>query len=228
MNSTGMNRPTLKRRVLLETLLIFAAFYLPGYFGAQPESPAAYMPQYVLLSIPQVLLVVYILWLDRDVPLTEFGFRPPRGRDWIAGAILLALLCAVLLSIELLSPLLGEKAREAASDGYRWRLAGPALLPLAFVFSVTAGYKEEIFYRAYLLTRFRTPALPVWTVVAASSVLFCWGHVYQGITAVVFAFVQGLIFCLAFLKIRNVHVLAAAHGLYNFVALLLTVLVSPG
>jgi len=222
-----MNRSVVTKRILLEALLIFAAFYLPGYFGAQPDSPAAYMPQYLLVSIPQILLVVYILWLDGDVPLAEFGFRRPRGLDWLAGAALFAILCAALLAIQFLSPLLGEDFEESVSRGYRWRLPRPGLLPLAVLFSLAAGYKEELFYRAYLLTRFRPPTLPVWTVVAASSLLFAWGHVYQGITAVLFAFLQGLAFSAGFLKIRNVHVLAAAHGLYNFTALLLSLLLSP-
>jgi len=223
----AMNRPVIEKRVLLEALLVFAALYLPGYFGAQPESPGAYMPQYLLVSVPQILLLVYILWLDPDVSLSEFGFRRPRRREWLGGAALFAVLCALLMAIRFLSPLLGEDARDAASRGYRWRLPDPALLPLAVLFSVAAGYKEEVFYRAYLLTRFRSPILPVWTVAVAGSLLFAWGHVYQGITAVVFAFLQGLLFCAGFLKIRNVHVLAAAHGLYNFLALLLTLLASP-
>lgn len=214
----------LRKHILVEAILVFAAFYLPGYLASQPPEPAGYMVQYLLLSIPQVLLLIYLLWVQKIPPLSAFGFRRLEGGDWLHGAALVAALALLLLVIRLATPLLPE----AAAAGYRWRLSGPALLPLAALFSFTAGYKEEIFYRAYLLTRLQSLSAPIWSAAAASSLLFAWGHAYQGLTAVIFAFLQGILFCVCFLRRRNVHVLALAHGLYNFSALLLTVFVDIG
>ncbi len=56
---------------------------------------------------------------------------------------------------------------------------------------------------------------------AASTALFCVGHIYEGVMGVVVAASLGVLFALVYLRLKNLHVIAFAHGLYNTLVLLL-------
>jgi membrane protease YdiL (CAAX protease family) len=213
----------MRKRYLVEILLVFAAFYLPGYIAGTPSALGSAMAQYLLISVPQLFLLIYILWIQKDPPLSAFGFRRPKGHDWLYGFALFLLLCLLYAAIRLLIPLLPDAVEESLSQGFRWKLTDARLLPLALLFCLTTGYREEVFYRAYLLGRLGSMEVPAAPAVAASSLLFMWGHIYQGWAAVAFALLQSIVFCLFYLRVRNVHLLAVSHGLYNFLALVLTV-----
>ncbi len=89
----------------------------------------------------------------------------------------------------------GHSGRDSAgaSQGY-------SQLPLALLFGLTAGYREEFFFRAYLLTRLDELALPVPYAVAASTALFCVGHVYEGVMGVLVAAGLGVLFASVYLR----------------------------
>ncbi len=102
-----------------------------------------------------------------------------------------------------------------------------AELPLALVFGLVAGYREELYFRAYLLGRFEQAGVPATIGVSASTALFALGHVYEGAFGVAFAAVLGLYFALVFRRTRSLHACAMAHGLLN-AALLALGLLAPG
>jgi membrane protease YdiL (CAAX protease family) len=224
-----------KKRNLLELLLIFAAFYLPGLLWSSPapqEDPARlalYMAQFLTSALPQLALFVYLLHLRGLVDgtgstWTDFGVPRPRTAD-LLWAVLVAvgiLLLLTLLGLAIAS--LPGGLRKFFQAGFRWRLAEARLLPLALAFCLVAGYREELFFRSYLLTRFAQAGLHPALAVAASSLLFAAGHAYQGPTGFAVALLMGVYFALVFLRMRNLHRLAWAHGLYNSVVLASTLL----
>ena len=55
--------------------------------------------------------------------------------------------------------------------GYRWGLQSAAQIPLAILFGITAGYREEFFFRSYLLGRLEELGVGS-LAVAASTALF--------------------------------------------------------
>jgi membrane protease YdiL (CAAX protease family) len=61
-----------------------------------------------------------------------------------------------------------------------------------------------------------------------STALFAVGHVYQGIAGLAVALIQGAYFSVIFLRFKNIHPLALAHGLYNAAVLILTLFVETG
>ena len=94
-------------------------------------------------------------------------------------------------------------------------------IPLLLLFSLATGYKEEIFFRSYLLTVFTSAGVKFSTIALISTCLFALLHSYGGIIGVLIALINGFIFCYVFKKTRNVHVIAIAHALYNFTVLVL-------
>jgi membrane protease YdiL (CAAX protease family) len=218
--------------LLGEAVLLFLVLFLPGYL-AQPAGTSAVqvdtvraMLESVILGVPQVLLILHLLRLQPEVPLEHFGLYRPRLSDALraAGASVGALVIAApLVAAMALVPAL----RELGSTGYRWNLHTAWELPLALAFGLTAGYREELYFRAYLLGRFEQTGIPRAAGVAASTALFALGHLYEGILGVALALVMGLYFSLVYLRSRSLHVPAVAHGLFN-TALLALGLFMPG
>jgi membrane protease YdiL (CAAX protease family) len=224
-----------KKRNLLELLLVFAAFYLPGLLWSSPapqEDPArmaSYMAQFLTAALPQLALFAYLLHLrgatdGAGSTWLDFGIPRPRAAD-LLWALLVALGILLLLGVlGLAISALPGGARRLFQSGFRWQLPKAQLLPLALLFSLVSGYREELFFRSYLLTRLAQAGLHPALAVAASSLLFAAGHAYQGPAGFAVALVMGVYFALVFLRMRNLHRLAWAHGLYNAVVLLSTLL----
>ena len=220
------------RGLLGEAALLFLVLFLPGYLGGPAEVSAAApdivaaMLQSIAFGLPQVLLIVYLLRLQPGLPRERFGLVRPEGRDVgttalaLAGALALA---AVFLAAQAFVP----AVRALAATGYRWSLRSAGDLPLALVFGLAAGYREELYFRAYLLGRFEQAGIPAAIGVVASTALFALGHVYEGILGIAFAAVLGLYFALVFLRSRSLHACAVAHGLLN-ASLLALGLFAPG
>jgi len=190
---------------------------------------ALFMARFLAAAAPQVLLLGYLVWLrgpsepGRSV-WVEFGIARPRPADlaWalalLAGAFLLLAAAGSLLS------LLPSEARRQLAGGFRWRLSGPRLLPLAAAFCLATGYREELFFRAFLITRLRQSGLSPAACAAASGLLFALGHVYEGPAGLGVALLLGLYFAAAYLRLGSLHRVAWAHALYNFAVLASTLL----
>jgi hypothetical protein len=228
-------------RNLLEIALLFLVFYLPGYLwpGLQLDYGAAnlgpYMLQFLTIAPPQILLLLYILNLraesaggNTQLRLAEFGLRRPRSTDLLYALAIFGGIVALLLLLGLILSLLPAAGRSMFTRGFRWKLEEPRLIPLVLLFCLVTGYREELFFRSYLITRFSQLGLPAAAGVGLSTMLFSVGHLYQGVAGLAVAVIQGLYFAILFVRLRNLHPLALAHGLYNAAALLVTLFVDAG
>jgi hypothetical protein len=205
-----------------EILLLFCAFFLPGYVS-QAENPGARFADlpavtsaYLIMAIPQVLLILYIIGIRKEATLSEFGVVAPDRRDPLRVLIVYAGVFALLIPFLIVSMLLPASARSVVLGGYRWSLRGASQLPIAFIFSIVSGYREELFFRSYLLTRLSQLGAPEAFSVAATAVLFSLGHLYEGPMGIAITALQGVYLAIVFLRLKNLHVIAAVHGLYNF------------
>jgi membrane protease YdiL (CAAX protease family) len=89
------------------------------------------------------------------------------------------------------------------------------MLPLYLAVSLGTGYREELFFRSYLLSAVmndKNPAVPV----AAVSLLFSLCHISQGYPGLLISFTSSIILSVIFLKHRNIHINAIAHAFFNF------------
>lgn len=206
-------------------LLLFAVFFLPGILfqhgGIRPDAfdSPAYHLAVLVTTIPQTLLIVYILWIQPGEDLSRFGFRTVDFPDLLAALVATLGMFAVLAAAGALLYLLPEVAREAVGRGFRFRFGNTALLPLALLSSLAIAYREEAFFRAYLLTRFEQLSLNPVAGVLLAAAAFSLGHLYQGFGGALVAFVLGGYLGWIYIRRRSVHIVAVAHGLYNFAVL---------
>lgn len=190
------------------------------------------MLQFLIIAPPQILLLLYILDLraretgsGRENPLAEFGIPRPRARDLLYALLIYAGVFALLTLLGVILTLLPSAGKSLFTTGFRWKLENPRLIPLVLLFCLVTGYREELFFRSYLLTRFGRLQLPVFLGIGMSTLLFAAGHVYQGVAGLAVALIQGMYFSILFVRFKNIHPLAVAHGLYNATVLVITLFV---
>ena len=207
-----------------EFAILFGVLFLPGLvaqFGVVPGNQfesVLYNVQILAVAIPQVLLVAWFPELNTPGMRRRMGVRRPVIAD-----ILPALLTAAALVIASSAAALLVTAFETPEGGEQlWRFSQPELIPLILLSTVAIGYREELFYRAYLFTRAGELQTDPAVTVAATSLLFGIGHLYQGIEGFVITTVLGVVLGLIFLRTGNLHAVAVGHGLYNFTVLVLS------
>lgn len=215
-------------RVLVEASILFATLFLPGILwpeaGLLPGAAdlPAYMARFLVIAVPQILLILYVIDLGGGPPPARYGLRRPSPRDLPPALLAYIGLLAILLSINLGAALVPGAAR-LLEGGFRWQMSSPAHIPLALLFALATGYREELFFRSYLITRLAEAGADPRAAVLLSAVLFSSGHFYQGPAGLIMAPAQGLLFGAFFLRRRNLHALALGHALYNLTVLALTV-----
>jgi uncharacterized protein len=209
---------------LVEALLLFLAFFLPGFVGqasiaaAGPVSSLA-LWQTVIAGVPQILLMAYVVGARGPASSPRWGLVRFEPRDALRVAVLVAACFAVVMAFAALITLLPQEWSRSVTSGYRWGLRGPAQLPLALLVGLTAGYREELYFRAYLLKRMEEMGVDVPVSVVVSTALFCTGHLYEGVLGVTVALALGVVLAASYLKRRSLHVIAIAHALYNTLVL---------
>ena len=207
-------------KICKEILLLFSAFFLPGMlFGGPGADPLAFEHLehhllVLLVALPQIGLIIYLVRLQPQLEPARYGIAPIRAHDplWALAATLLILLLLALLAVPL-SFLPGTE--QALSEGIRWQFRRWEYLPLVVLTSIAVGYREELFFRGYLIGRLQDAGLPPSAALGASTVLFGLGHVYQGVAGVLVTTVVGGVLGVLFIRSRNLHLVALTHALYN-------------
>ncbi len=216
-----------------EPLLLFLVFFLPAFLFQGREvsgdlfDSLAFNLFYLLQAGPQVLLLLYLIVLRTDAEGTSLAaFGIARPTPWtVVWSLALA-----LAIFGLLAPLTEAGTLFSSgplADRVRWRLTNPALVPVVLLTCVLTGYHEELFFRSYLLTVLPGLGFSDVAAVLATTLLFASGHVYQGLPGFIGTAVIGACLSIVFLRKRSLHLVALAHGLYDFLALLSTLLLPP-
>ncbi|MFP4429635.1 MAG: CPBP family intramembrane glutamic endopeptidase [Spirochaetota bacterium] len=214
------------RRICKEIAILFALLFLPGYLTQQNvndprlfESLSFHLAFWIM-GVPQLLIVLYVLEIQnlRDFP--SFGLSPVTFRSVGGGLLALLGIPFILLPVGALFILLPESWTEGLLGEFRFRLENLEMLPIVIATFLLVGYREELFFRSYLIGRLEEAGAPAYLSLPASTLLFALGHVYQGVSGFIVALVLGLYFAVLFRKTRNIHVISIAHGLYNSVALI--------
>ena len=208
-----------------EFALLFSVMFLPGMLTqAGAVDPSSWNGVYfhltlLAIAVPQILLLVYVTELRTPGFGRRLGWHAPRPADVVTLAMTVALLFAALSILTVVGSLMPERS-VLWEPTVKWSFTRNELLPLVIVTSMAVGYREEIFYRAYLFVRGEEVNLHPAAVVGGSSVLFAAGHLYQGWAGFIIALVIGATFGAIFAWRRSLHAVAMAHGLYNILVLL--------
>ncbi len=221
------------RRICKEIAILFALLFLPGYLAQQNvndprlfESLSFHL-SFWIMAIPQILIVLYVLEVQKLRGLPPFGLRTVDVRSIGGGFLGFLGVPFILLPIGALFLLLPESLTDSLLGEFRFRLSNPDMVPIVVATFLIVGYREELFFRSYLIGRLENAGLPGYISLPASTLLFALGHIYQGLSGFVVALVLGLYFGVLFRKTRNIHVVSIAHGLYNSAALILYSALSP-
>ncbi len=233
----------------LEPLLLFGVLYLPGYLAQTGRingnmfDSVTFNVSYWLIALSRIGIVLYLVLLRgavvrRDLPPVEDIESEPEGGStaalreigvvrfrmadlpWTLAA--LAVIEAFVVPVVMVSRSIDKGSIPLLRGDVHWQLGQPMMIPLVLVTSILVGYSEELYFRSYLLTILPKMGVTTAGAVVASVLLFSMGHVYEGVAGVAGAAVIGVVLSLVFLKRRSIHVIALAHGLYNFATLLLT------
>ena len=213
-------------RAITEMILLFAAFFLPGYVaqgfltGSAPSMDLL-MVQSIIAGVPQFLLMAYVAVNTGATAPARWGFVRFEPRDALRTAALLVGCFAAVAPFVVLVVSLPPDVARSLTRGYRWGLQRAWQIPLALLFGITAGYREEFFFRSYLLGRLEELGVQVPVAVAVSTALFSIGHVYESLLAVMVTAGLGILLSISWLRRRSLHVVAIAHGLYNTAVLCL-------
>jgi membrane protease YdiL (CAAX protease family) len=220
------------KRIVIEAILIFSAFFLTGFLvqtqtTVRPEEMTSVMGFSLVMAVPQILLILYILYIQNGRSLAEFGIVGFSIRDPLRILLVYLGMFALILTAASVVLLLPAAAREMIGKGYRWSLKDAFQLPLALVFCIVSAYREELFFRSYLLTRLGQLGVAPQFAIAATALLFSAGHLYAGWGGAAGAALQGILLAVVFLRFRTIHTIAIAHGLYNFSIFCITLVIGP-
>ncbi len=213
------------RSICKEIAILFGLLFLPGYLAQQSvvdsrlfESVSFHLSFWVL-AVPQILIVLYVLELQDLNDKDAFGLRRFSLRALGVGMLGYVGVFLMLIPVGLFFLALPESRTTGLFGEFRFVLRNPQMLPLIILTFVGVGYREELFFRAYMIGRLDHAGVGRLPALAISTVLFALGHVYQGLSGFLVALVLGVYFGALFQRTRNLHVVAIAHALYNTTAL---------
>ncbi len=208
---------------ILEPLLLFAAFFLPGYLfqgeGVDPYlfDSVSFHLMYMVQILPLILLTLFIISRKSPDWRNIYRLHSFRSFDILKGFLIFLLVWAVLIPWYLLQSYFAANA--AGGDTLleeNWLLTSSAILPLVFITSLVTGYWEELFFRAYLDRQLQRIRFSSSAAAVTVTLLFGVGHLYQGLIPALGTVIIGAVLLSAFRRTGSLHGVAIAHGLYNF------------
>ena len=199
---------------------MLASFYVP----MPTAEPGGIITERVVgvLAVPACAHVLLILAAARArgrTGLAELGLVRPGAADVMLAAAALVFLLSLLFLFSGGMSLLPLRLQEMLGPRVDWRWeASPLLLG---PYALMIGYREELFFRGFLISGMRRLGAGAAAAVVASAALFAIGHLYQGPAAALFAALQALLFGWLYVRLRPLHALAWTHAAYNAAALIL-------
>ena len=225
MNEWGERKKRAYRRRKLDELILFLFFYFLSLFFLSKAfcSGSCEFPVLAFVTIfHNLVLSLLVFWIlkYRQEPFTKIGWTQNNLKKDISLGIFLfpPFYLSVILLLHLLT-------REGLSHMEKFP---PALIPhntsqiaegLLMVMVVSVA--EEIIFRGYLLTRIIEITGNYTAGILISSLLFAWGHVYEGAAGMATVFYIGVIYSLLFLKKKNLTVNIVLHFFTDFIPIVL-------
>jgi uncharacterized protein len=225
-----------KKIVIIEIIIVFFVFVFPSYLSQDiTVDPALFSSfrfniTYIVSTLPQIAILLLILYLGSGMKTggesklqevaEEYGFSNfDISLVWKTGFVCIGTF-AIALAASLLSLLPAVRTLDYLQP-VQWEFPGIRIMPLVFITCMSTGYREEMLFRSYFLTRFRHAEMGKLPALLLTAILFAAGHIYQGLPAVAATFCIGLFLGFVFLRFHNIHMIAVGHGLYNFFSLIL-------
>ena len=212
-----------------EPFLLFSAFFLPGYLaqGASIDqalfNDALFNVSFIITGSSQSLLIYYLVMKKNELYPGKYGFKPMEPGTVLKSVPVTAGIFVCMVPFILISLFGNPDTAAALENPVQWHISSFTMLPLILITCITTGYREEIFFRSYLICTTEQHGFPTVISVLISSGLFSLGHLYQGLLGFLGTFTIGIFLSFIFIRKRNLHMVALGHGLYNFITLALSI-----
>ncbi len=151
-------------------------------------------------------------------PVADLGFVPPGGNGFWIGAVVLVLLTGYLIYAWRRSLTLTQEQKnkhiEPLGDLIHFLPRTDRDYRHFVAVSITAGVVEEILYRGFAFW-YLAQFMPIWAVIAVSSVAFGLGHSYQGASGVAKVTLIGLAFGVLYVATGSIWLPMLAHAILD-------------
>jgi membrane protease YdiL (CAAX protease family) len=194
-----------------------ARYYIARAKAGLPAERVRFYRQTTLLEWTFLALLA-AAWYDFGRPFADLGFVMSIGPGfWIGFAVCTALTGFLLYSWRSVkNASVAEKARHAESFGNLVSFIPHTRRELHnfYAVSITAGIVEEIVYRGFVLW-YLGQYMPLWVVVAVSSIAFGLAHCYQGASGAFRAGMVGLVFGILYVVTGSIWIPILAHAMLD-------------
>lgn len=211
---------------ILKRVLPFALYgviFLPSALASFTSRPAgfdffnspAFHIQTLLYNSGLIIITLGLIFLSLRKSPVEADLSRPRAKQllWVLPLLAASYLIAYLIAL-LTMRFMPERLNREMGSFNRFEL-----IPLLFCSMLSVGYMEELFFRGYLIDALRS-YVPVRAAILISTLMFAFGHGYQGEAALVGTFCLGLVFAWGRFKSRSIHVIALTHAIYNSIVII--------
>ncbi|HOZ70941.1 MAG TPA: CPBP family glutamic-type intramembrane protease [Spirochaetales bacterium] len=204
-----------------EPILVTIAVAGPGLIPYQPPATGAiaWLAGSALQSFSQFTLLLVIIGLGRR--LREYGVTKPSAKDAVVAAgVFAAMLCAAMVAAAVAPGAAAAPTAYGASAGEATSAGPAAIVALSAGFAISVAYREELFYRCYLLGALTGRGAGAVAAAAVSTGLFVAGHAYQGPAGMLASAIAGSALAAARLRGARLHALAWGHAAYDLAVLI--------
>ena len=213
---------------VFEPLLIYAVLFFPSVFLFTENSSliltsVSSMTLYLITAIPQIIFIIWI-FNTKNYSSTEAGLIKIKSSViplaiFYTAALLLFSAAFISLYSRFFYPDSAISSVTAADEAAAAVRDNITLLPMYLAVSAVTGYREELFFRSYLLNSLKNNGR-YFIPVILSSLMFSACHAYQGTAGIFLSFSGGIFLSMIFLKHRNIHINALSHTFFNFFVIL--------
>jgi len=164
------------------------------------------------------LAVLGAAWYLLGRPAADLGFVPPGGNGFWIGAAVVVLATGFLIYAWRSSLTMTQEQKnkhiEPIGDLVHFLPRSKRDFRYFVAISITAGIVEEILYRGFAFW-YLAQVMPIWAVVAVSSVAFGLGHSYQGAAGVAKVTLIGIAFGILYVATGSIWLPILAHAIFD-------------
>jgi membrane protease YdiL (CAAX protease family) len=211
------------RKVQMVELLVFLSLIVPAmvlsFFSVSRGdlSFTTVAVATILRDLSLVGLILFFLWRGSE-PFDRIGWNRPT--EWSDVALGVLLFVPFTFGMGLIEGTLRKAGLSAPPSEIPFLTPhGPAQLLLASLLAMVVAVAEEIIFRGYLLLRLRAVTGSPVTAVLLSSVIFSFGHGYEGTAGIATVAVMGVVLAIVYLSRGSLVVPVIIHFLQDFIGL---------
>ncbi|WNY60360.1 CPBP family intramembrane metalloprotease [Borreliella bissettiae] len=218
------------KRALLDLFLAYIIVYLASPFENVNSEFWNVDKNHFYFWISRSFLIIFIIYffkLTSSYDDFRVEFFIPKFKFifiWESVLIFIRTILTSMIVIFLIAFLLEYLLPESVlvyyfqnNAGFNWKISSKKAFFLMTFTSFFTGAFEELFYRAFVITKFTQMGFSVVVAAILSSMFFAYGHLYYGILGFLVTFILGIFFAFIYLRYKNVYYGIFIHSFYNII-----------